>query len=365
MPSVLVFRMLVVLAAGWLRQSDVLVVECLREENRVLRAQLAPARLRFSDAQRRRLAVRAHALGRRLLKEVATVVTPDTLLRWYRELVAKKYDGSLKRGRGRPQTKADLAQLVLRMAQENPTWGYTRLQGALDQLGHDLGRSTVQRILVDAGVEPAPERGKHGAWAAFLRAHVGQVAAMDFFSVEVVTAVGLVRYSVLFVIDVTTRRVEVAGIARDFGQAWVKNALRGLLDPVDGFLKHARYLIHDRDPLFGAEVSTLLRRGGVTPLRLPSKSPNLNAFAERFVGSIRRECLNRVIPLGEGHLRLLIREYMAHYHLERPHQGLGNRGLAFERLKPANDHARGCPVGSVRCRERLGGLLNYYHREAA
>jgi putative transposase len=138
-----------------------------------------------------------------------------------------------------------------------------------------------------------------------------------------------------------------------------------VLDPVDGFLKHTRYLIHDRDPLFGAEVSALLKQAGVKALRLPSKSPNLNAFAERFVGSIRRECLNRVIPLGEGHLRQLIREYVEHYHLERPHQGVGNRGLAFERLKPANDHARGGPVGSVRRRERLGGLLNYYHREVA
>jgi putative transposase len=167
MPSVLVFRMLVVMAAGWLRQSDALVVEYLREENRVLREHLEPERLRFSDAQRRRLAVRARALGRTLLKEVATVVTPDALLRWYRELIARKYDGSLKRTRGRPMTKADVAQLVLKMAKENPTWGYTRLRGALDELGHDVGRGTVQRILVDAGVEPAPERGKRGSWAVF------------------------------------------------------------------------------------------------------------------------------------------------------------------------------------------------------
>jgi hypothetical protein len=121
-----------------------------------------------------------------LLGQVATVVTPDTLLRWYRELVAKKYDGSQEHAKGRPVTKADIAQLVLRMAKENPTWGYTRLRGALDHLGHEVGRGTIQRILSDAGLEPAPERGKRGSWAAFLKAHAGQIAAMDFFSVEVV-----------------------------------------------------------------------------------------------------------------------------------------------------------------------------------
>jgi transposase InsO family protein len=271
-------------------------------------------------------------MGRALLGQVATLVTPDTLLRWYRELVAKKYDGTQRAAKGCPVTKVDVAQLVVRMATENPTWGYTRLRSALDQLGHEIGRGTIQRILSDAGLEPAPERerGKRGSWAAFLKAHAGQIAAMDFFSVEVVTARGLVRYRVLVVIDITTRRVEIAGISRDPHQDWVKNALRGLLDPADGFLRHVRFLIHDRDPLFGGVVSRLLKSAAVKPVRLPSKSPNLNAFAERFVGSIRRECLNRVIPLGERHLRELVREYVTHYHQERPHQGLGNRVIAAE-----------------------------------
>jgi putative transposase len=364
-PSPLVFRMLVMVVAGWLRQNDALVVAYLREENRVLREQLGDQRLRFPDEQRRRLAVRAHAMGRALLGQVATLVTPDTLLRWYRELVAKKYDGSKKQAKGRLVTKVDVAQLVVRMATENPTWGYTRLRGALDQLGHEVGRGTIQRILRDAGLEPAPERGKRGSWAAFLKAHAGQVAAMDFFSVEVVTARGLVRYCALVVIDITTRRVEIAGICHDPYQDWVSNALRALLDPVDGFLKHARFLIHDRDPLFGAAVSRLLKGAAVKPVRLPSKSPNLNAFAERFVGSIRRECLNRVIPLGERHLRELVREYVTHYHQERPHQGLGNGLIAAETLPAANDDGRSGAVGVVRRRERLGGLLSYYHRDAA
>lgn len=353
--------MLIFMAAGWLQRSDLLIIDYLREENCVLRQQLK-GRVRFTDDQRKRLAVRAEQLGRCMLAGVATLVTPDTLLRWYRQLVARKYDGSSQRKLGRPVTKADLAALVLLMAKDNPTWGYTRIRGALYNLGHDLARSTIQNILDDAGLEPAPERRTRGSWAAFLKAHAGAVAATDFFSVEVVTLAGIVRYYVLFAIDLKTRSVCIAGIVRDLHQAWVHNAVRGLLDPIDGFLKDARYLIHDRDPMFGAEFSKLLLSGGVRSVRLPARSPNLNAFAERFVGSIRRECLARVIPLGERHLRSLVSEYVEHYELERNHQGLGNRLLA---LPAPNARAARGSVRHVQRRERLGGLLNFYHQDVA
>lgn len=322
----LVFRFLIVAVAGWLRQSDQLIVAYLREENRVLRELLAAEqrRLRFTDEQRRRFAVRARPLGAAVLRELGTLVTPETLLRWYRQLVATKYDGSQKRVCGRPPAKAELAKLALQMARDNPTWGYTTLRGALYNLGHELGRGTIVRILSDAGLEPAPERGKRPAWSSFLKAQWGAIAATDFLSVEVMTWAGIVRHHVFFVIDLKTRAVEIAGITADLHQAWVKNALRALLDPVDGFLKDTRKLIHDRDPLFGKDFSRWLKVAGVTSVRLPSRSPNLNAYAERFVGSIRRECLNRVIPLGEQHLRLLVREYVMHLQLgaesSRPRQ---------------------------------------------
>ncbi len=195
--------------------SDLLIIEYLREENRVLREQLGAReqRLSLTHEQRRRLAVRAEPLGRAMLRSVATLVTPETLLRWYRELVARKYDGSRGRRAGRPPTKADLAALVLKMARENPTWGYTRLRGALHNLGHELGRSTIQSILSDAGLEPAPERKKRGSWAAFLKAQWGAVAATDFFSVEVLTWSGIVRYQ-FFVMDLKTRAVAIAGSRR-------------------------------------------------------------------------------------------------------------------------------------------------------
>src|SRR3984893_336424 len=149
----------VLLVAGWVNRQQQAVIDYLLEENRVLRAAHGPRRLRLTDDQRRRLAVKGKILGRRRLADIAGIVTPDTILRWYRTLVAKKYDGSQARRRGRPSTKADLAALVVRIAMENPTWGYTRIRGGLKSLGHDIARNTIKAILKDHGIEPAPERG--------------------------------------------------------------------------------------------------------------------------------------------------------------------------------------------------------------
>jgi transposase InsO family protein len=244
------------------------------------------------------------------------------------------------------------------MASENPTWGYARIRGALWNLGHDLGRNTIRRILADVGLEPAPERGKRTRWATFLKAHWGAIAATDFFTVEVVTNVGLVRYFVLFVIDLKTRRVHIAGIAHQMYGKWMEQVARSLTDPLDGFLRGTRYLIHDRDPLFTARFAEILSAASVSTVKLPPRSPNLNAFAERFVRSAKQECLRKVIPLGEAHLRRIVVEYVEHYHRERNHQGLGN-----VLIEPPSSGRR--VVGTVKCRERLGGTLRYYHREAA
>ena len=199
--------------AGWVNRFQQDAIEYLKEENRVLREQLRGRRLRFTDAQRRRLAAKARTLGRDGLKEIADLVTPDTLLRWYKELIARKYDGSQRRGPGRPRVLETIRALVVRMATENSTWGYTRICGALRNLGHDVGRNTVKRILAEHGIEPAGERSKRMPWSTFLKAHWGAIAATDFFTVEVLTRHGLVRYFVLFVIDLKTRRVEIAGIS--------------------------------------------------------------------------------------------------------------------------------------------------------
>ena len=302
--------------------------------------------------------MKGKALGRKALREIAGIVTPDTILRWYRRLVAKKYDGSRRRGPGRPPTDKVIAELVVRMAVDNPGWGYTRIRDALWKLGHEIGRNTVKRILRDNGIQPAPERSRRTSWKTFIKAHLGEIAAADFFTVEVLTAGGLVRYSVLFVMELKTRAVEIAGTACQPTEAWMKQIARNLTDAEDGFLLGVRYLVLDRDPLYTGAFRKFLKDSGVHPLRLPARSPNLNAHAERFVLSIKSECLNRIVPLGEEHLRRAVSEYIRQYHGERPHQGLDGELIA-------PDESAGRTEGRVACRERMGGLLKYYYREAA
>jgi transposase InsO family protein len=358
LPLPLPLQFLVAWIAMWLGEHQARVIEYQRAENAALLERLGRRRLRLTDGERRRLARLGKALGRKALQQVATIATPDTILRWYRELVAKKYDGSKKRGPGRPKKAAEIVRLLLEMATRNTGWGYTRLRDALNNLGYDIGRSTVQRILAEHGIEPAPDRKRQYSWATFIKAHLGAIAGMDFFTVEVLSVVGLVRYHVLFVIDIASRMVEVVGLARDPGGEWMKQMARNLLDADQGFLRAKRYLILDRDPLYTKEFRQTLRAAGVKPLLLPARSPNLNAYSERFVLSIKSECLDRIVPLGETHLRRAIREYVAHYHGERNHQGLANLLLTGSPT-PANTNV------SVLRRERLGGLLNYYHRGAA
>ncbi len=195
------------------------------------------------------------------------------------------------------------------------------------------------------------------SWETFLKAHWGAIAATDFFSVEVLTRTGLVRYFVLFIIDLRSRRVEIAGIARRPDGEWMKQIARNLTDAEDGFLNGARYLIHDRDPLFTDAFRALLELSDVKTVKLPARSPDLNAYAERFVLSIRSECLDQIIPLGERHLRKAVREYTEHYHAERNHQGRGNELIETPCEELNMD-------GTVECQERLGGVLKYYRRAA-
>jgi transposase InsO family protein len=360
--SVAPLQFLLLVFAGWVNRHQCDIVAYLQEENRVLREQLGDRRLRFTDAQRRRLALKGQILGRRVLEQLAGLVTPDTILRWYRELIAKKYNGTAQRGGSRPGTADFLQRLVVRFATENPSWGYTRIRGALRNLGHELGRNTIKRILAEHGLEPAPKRGKTMPWKTFLKAHFGVIAATDLFSVEVLTLGGLVRYVVWFVIDLESRRVHIAGLSRNPHDGWIQQIARNLTDSVDGFLRGKRYLVHDRDPLFTQAFRAILGAAGIECLKLPPQSPNLNSVAERFVLTIKKECLNKLVPIGERHLRVAISEFVEHYHSERNHQGLDN-ALINPIATPANDNAE--PSVPVERRERLGGLLNYYCRLAA
>src|SRR5882762_4170124 len=288
-------RFVLIALAGWMSQQQRDVIDYLHEENRVLREQFGPRRVRFTDAQRRRLAAKAKTLGRRVLRDFTTIVTPDTLLAWHRTLIAKKYDGRTRRGPGRPPVMAEIRALIVRMATENRGWGYTRIQGALANLNHDVSRGTVATVLREHGLEPAPDRLKKTTWTELLKAHWKVLAAADFFTVDVWTGLGLTRFAVLFVIELSTRRIHIAGIAPEPDAGWMSQMSRNLKDVGDGFLTGKRFLIHDRDPRFTLAFRETLAAADLQVVRLPPRSPNLNAFAARFVRTIKESCLDRII----------------------------------------------------------------------
>jgi putative transposase len=234
-------------------------------------------------------------------------------------------------GPGRPRVDEEIEQLVVRMAEENPTWGYRRIQGALANLGHSIDKITVRNILCRHHIDPAPKRRQAGmSWSQFLKMHWEVLAAMDFFTVEVATWHGLVTYYVLVVMELSTRRVEIAGITPHPHAAFMQPCARHLTDHFDGFLLDKQYLIHDRDSKFTAAFDPYLRDNGVEPVVLPPKSPNLNLYCERFIRSIKEEALDRIIFMGEASLRYAVRCYLNHYHAERNHQGLDNELIAPE-----------------------------------
>jgi len=263
------FRLLLISLADWLNQQQQDLIDYLQEENRVLREQLGGKRLRFNDDQRRRLAVRAKKLGWRTLQQLRTMVTPATLLAWHRRLIAEKYDGGKRRGPGRPRTKDEIQQLVVRMAIENRDWGYRRIQGALANLAHEVGRGSIANILKEHGLEPAPERERKTTWKEFLCRQREVIVAADFFTVEAWTRHGLTRFLVLFLIDLSTRRVEIAGVTRSANGLWMSQVARNLSDAAEGFLIGKRYFIHDRDPLFTEEFSEILQASGIKSVKLP------------------------------------------------------------------------------------------------
>ncbi|MGE0142080.1 MAG: integrase core domain-containing protein [Planctomycetota bacterium] len=330
-----------------------MTIDYLLEESRTLLEQLGKRRLRLTDDQRRRLAANGVALGRRLLDQIATIITPDTILRWHRRLIAAKWTCPTERRVGRPGILREVRSLIVRMAKDNPTWGYCRIQGELRKLDRCVARSTIARTLKDNGIKPSPDRPT--SWRTFLRTHRQAIAATDFVTAEGWTTRGLVTHCVLFVIDHATRAVEIAGITTNPDGKFMAQVARNLTDPMDGFLRTKRSLILDRDTKFTEQFRRILGESGVTPVSTAVRAPDMNAVAERFVLSIKRECLDRLILFGTCHLVRAVDEFVAHYNLERPHQGLENELITQPR-------ANG--VGEVVVGERLGGLLKHYHRAA-
>ncbi|NIO28587.1 MAG: DDE-type integrase/transposase/recombinase [Candidatus Latescibacteria bacterium] len=346
--------------SGWINRHQQHAIEYLITENQVLKEKLGKKRILLNDDQRNRLAVKGKLLGRKLLSEIATTVTPDKILRWHRQLAAEKWNYSDRRTKkpGRPPVSEEARQLVLRMARENPTWGYDRIQGALSNLGYSISDRAVGNILSANGIEPAPEQKRQTTWKTFLKAHGEVLGAIDFTTFEVWTKGGLVTYYLLFVMEIATRRVYFAGCSVNPDEAWMMQIGRNLTDTFDGFLNGKRYVLMDRDGKFCLAFRAILKNEDIKPVQLPPRSPDLNGYIERFHRSLKEECLDRMIFFGEGSLRKAINTFMEHFHTERNHQGIANR-----LIEPGEEV--GLHNADVLCRDRLGGMLRYYYRKAA
>ena len=395
--------------ASWLNKEQQAVIEYRDEEIRILKEKLGKKRILLNDAQKRRLATAAAKVGRDALGKIGALFSPETLLRWHQSLVAKKYDGSEKRGKRGPEaTKAkEIRDLVIKLATENPGWGHGRIHGELKELGHKVSRATVRRVMLAHGLLNDPDRPKKTTWRTFIESHFECLHACDFFSVEAWTLKGLQRFLVFFVIEIHSRRVEIVGIHADPCETQMIQYARNLTDPENGFLKGGkRILIHDRDPLFTKKFCQTLRASGVRALKLPKQSPNLNPWAERFILSIKSECLSKMILFGEGGVRHAVSNYVEYYLRERVHSALGRRIIQEGEPSPVNMEASSdvaatssaavpnvvamvpgatavpgaeappvsppksrpvvpVTIDEIRCRERLGGLLKSYYRQAA
>jgi putative transposase len=352
------WHILLAALCGIVNQRQQQIIEFQNAQIETLLKKLGKKRLLLDDDQRRLLAVKAHDIGRKTLLELTTIVTPDTILRWHRMLVARKFDSSDKRKPGRPRIRQKVVDAIVRSARENPTWGYDRIQGALKNLKCHISDSTVANVLKAHGIEPAPDRQRTPAWSTFLKAHWDSIFATDFTTVEVWTRNGLVTFYVLAVMHLKTRRVHIAGITPSPNATWMKQVCRNLTDCEDGFLKDASHLIVDRDTSFIAMREFLEQNTDTEVVLLPPKSPNLNAYMERWFRSLKSECLSRIIFFGQRSLERAVTNFVQHYHGERNHQGLGN-----QLIDPSANV--GVVVGKIECRERLGGMLKYYHRRAA
>jgi putative transposase len=272
-------------------------------ENRILRQQIT-GRVRLSDGERKTLAEIGKQLGKKALEEVATIVIPDTIVAWHRKFIAKKFDGSKQRQTlGRPRIDAELEALVVRMAQKNRSWGYDRIAGALASLGHTLSDQTVGNILKRHGVLPAPEREKTTTWTECIRTPMAVLVATDFFTIAVWTTCGLVTYYILFVIQLASRKVYVTGVTPYPDQRWMTQMARNATMAAWGFLAPGQSLLHDRDGKFCPAFQRTSDEAGVTRVVLPPRSPNVNAYAERWVRSVQEEGLSRLVLFGECSLR--------------------------------------------------------------
>jgi putative transposase len=328
----------------------------LRHENAVLRRHAG--RVRYEPADRTWFAALAPFIPRRQWAG-AFSVTPTTLLAWHRRLVARKYDKSTRRRPGRPPTVRSIARIAVRLASENPLWGYRRIHGELIKLGATVAPSTVYEILRTAGIDPAPRR-SGPTWRQGLHAQAAGILAVDFLHVDTVL---LKRLYVLVFIEHGTRQMHLGGVTAHPTAAWTVQQARNLALTLDERSKDFRFLIRDRGSNFTASFDAVFQAVGTTLLRTAVQAPRMNATCGRLVGTLRHELLDRVLILGESHLRAVLAEYQEHYNTARPHQGIGQHVPDAEHHPPCitagHLHAR-----QIRRKPVLSGLINEYVRAA-
>ncbi len=347
------------LVSGHVEEELLIRNEYPAAENKILKSKLKKP-MSFNDSERIQLAKIGKRMGIKALKEISCIVKPETILKWFRKLVAKKFDGSSYRKTfGRPPISIELEKLIIRFAEENPGWGYDRISGALSNLGYKVSDRTVGNVLKRNGIPPAPDRDQDTTWATFIKKHQYVLAACDFFTTEVITPVGLITYYVLFFIHIGSRKVYIAGMTPHPNEEWTKQIARNITMADWGFLSKCKYLIHDRDSKFCETFCKIIKSGGVEPLKLPPQSPNLNSYCERWVLSVKSECISGLIFFGEQNLHFALKEYTIYYHEERNHQGKENR-LLFPQVDFDPDRRD----GRIECRSRLGSILSYYYRAA-
>ena len=305
------------------------------------------------------MAEKAKAIGRAGLKYLQTLFSPDTLLRWHRELCAKHHDPSKKQANkvGRPELSDEVKEVILRLAKENTSWGYDRIVGECANLGFLVSATSVASLFDANGIEPVTKRGKSPTWSEFLGSHMDVLAAVDFTTIDIWTLSGLKTYYLLFFMEISTRRVHFAGLTQHPNEEWMMEAANKVMNADAGFLQRKKILLLDRDAKFTLKFREHLKAAGTEPIRLPPKSPNCNAFIERFFRSIKTECLRNIIFFGEVSLRSTIEKYVDYYHRHRNHQGLKNLRIDLPPVEPI--------AGSIHCEQELGGLLKHYHRRAA
>ena len=332
----------------------------LRHQIAVLQRHLGPQKIRFEPADRALLAALLHPLPRRALHGLRLLVRPDTILKWHRDLVARRHAAVSRPGRpGRPRTLRSIRTLVLRMARENSSWGYRRVHGELLVLGVKVAASTVWEILREAGIDPAPDR-TATTWADFLRSQANALIAADF--IETVTLTG-VRMYILAVIEHGSRRIRILGATAHPTKAWVTQAARNLAMDLQDAGSKARYLIRDRDGKYPALFDTVLADAGIKVVRSGVQMPRMNAIMERWVRTCRRELLDRTLLWNHRHLLHALREYEAFYNAHRPHQGIANARPLQPLPEPITEPGRLARL-DVRRRDRFGGILHEYEHAA-